>query len=776
MHAFWLIIRRLCQDLICVALCLSLSSLAIAQTPIANEPRLALVIGNAAYRNSPLTNPVNDARLMETALKNAGFQVLKAENTNRRDMQRLIRDFGEKLKRSGGVGLFYFAGHGMQVRGNNYLIPLDADIRSEDEVAFDSIDAQSVLEKMESAGNRVNLLILDACRDNPFIRNSRSAAVGLATMSAPSGSLIAYSTAPGAVANDGTGRNGLYTEHLARMMAEPRLPVEDVFKQVRVAVRRASNNQQTPWENTALEGRFYFNYQFQKDVALESVVQQSNRTESVAADIAFWDSIKGASKPAELQAYLAQFPNGTFAGLARSRLPDSQMSSAGTPLPIATRIPVPTPTLAATPTVMQLTAPTSAAPPVPNPASLVVSSMVPASEPRAAVQLATSDELILRDRLTGLERQRIRVAQIRLQDGGVRYSTGDDVAVDGQVRAARMGTLVASVQNGALWKFPLKVGTTGSAKVTIDDTRFPGEVNWRVTRNDHSVAVEAIVEYSENQNSQQRRYGTWTGQYREAMSIAASHKLDFRQAIDRVAFAMQIEMIDGELMHGSQGVSSATTATIPGAVKMQDTPQTTSAPHLVAGDRLTYRLREAISGLNQGETKLVISSISNGFVGFDDDSLVMSAQGVLIKGKVTRPTILGLDVLLLNTGNRFQAKFRAAERVRDVPVNLIVLGPEILEISGRRINAAKLEASGYSTTENVTGSAGGAAYYGAPFSGTLLVDPSTGIVISMRIKSQHPMYSTDWTLIEIANPSAPATVSGAPRTPAMSLAVGTGGS
>ncbi|MEO5671089.1 MAG: caspase family protein, partial [Ramlibacter sp.] len=166
---------------------LLLSFAALAQGGPAGEPRLALVIGNAAYRVSPLANPVNDARLMETALKNAGFQVMKAENANRRDMQRLIRDFGEKLKQSGGVGLFYFAGHGMQVRGNNYLIPLDADIRSEDEVAFDSIDAQSVLEKMETARNRVNLLILDACRDNPFIRGSRSASLGLATMNAPSG-------------------------------------------------------------------------------------------------------------------------------------------------------------------------------------------------------------------------------------------------------------------------------------------------------------------------------------------------------------------------------------------------------------------------------------------------------------------------------------------------------------------------------------------------------------------------------------------------------------
>jgi uncharacterized caspase-like protein len=221
-----------------------------------NEHRLALLVGNGAYKTSPLINPVNDLRLMEAALKELGFQIIKGENSSRREMQRLIRDFGERLKQSGGVGLFYFAGHGLQVRGNNYLVPVDADIRTEDEVAFDSIDAQSVLEKMESARNRINLLILDACRDNPFAKSSRSSTTGLATMTAPSGTLVAYSTAPGSVASDGVGKNGLYTEQLARVLRQPGLPVEEVFKQVRSAVRRATNNQQTPWENTALEGQF----------------------------------------------------------------------------------------------------------------------------------------------------------------------------------------------------------------------------------------------------------------------------------------------------------------------------------------------------------------------------------------------------------------------------------------------------------------------------------------------------------------------------------------
>ncbi len=169
---------------------------ALAQT----EPRLALLIGNAAYKSAPLANPVNDVRLMELSLKSVGFTVIKAENASMREMRRLVRDFGDRLKATGGVGLFYFAGHGVQVRGENFLVSTDSDIRNEDEVADDAMNANMVLEKMQSAGNRMNLVILDACRDNPFAVKSRSAANGLATMSAPTGTLVAYATAPGSVA------------------------------------------------------------------------------------------------------------------------------------------------------------------------------------------------------------------------------------------------------------------------------------------------------------------------------------------------------------------------------------------------------------------------------------------------------------------------------------------------------------------------------------------------------------------------------------------------
>jgi hypothetical protein len=184
----------------------------------------------------------------------------------------------------------------------------------------------------------------------------------------------------------------------------------------------------------------------------------------------------------------------------------------------------------------------------------------------------------------------------------------------------------------------------------------------------------------------------------------------------------------------------------------------------VAGDKLIYKTREPVSGVDQGESSMTISSISNGEIGFDDGSLVMSTQGVIAKGNVARNTILGVDVSRLYPGNRLQGKFRiVGARVQDVSVDLTVVGVETLEFLGRRINAIRLDASGYATRELIL--AGGVGL-GAPFSGTLTVDSSTGIVISMKIKSQNPMYGTDLTLVGIVNPSpAPAVTPSASTTP-----------
>ena len=226
-------------------------------TPQASK-RIALVIGNGSYANAPpLKNPTNDANDMADALAKLGFNVARGIDLNQRQMKAMIRDFGQKLK-GGGQGLFYFAGHGVQLRGRNYLIPVDASIQSEADVEDQGVDANLIMGLMDEAGNALNVVILDACRNNPFSRSFRSVSNGLAQMDAPSGTLIAYATAPGSVASDGSVRNGLYTQELLKNMAVPGLSIEEVFKRVRVAVRSATAGKQTPWESSSLTGDFYF--------------------------------------------------------------------------------------------------------------------------------------------------------------------------------------------------------------------------------------------------------------------------------------------------------------------------------------------------------------------------------------------------------------------------------------------------------------------------------------------------------------------------------------
>lgn len=228
-----------------------------ARAAALQEPRHALVVGNASYSTAPLLNSTNDASAVAKALEKAGFKVDLLLNADQRRMQEAVRVFGDRLK-AGGAGLFYFAGHGVQIKGRNFLMPVGSDIRREDEVPYKAVDVQQVLDKMETARNRINVVILDACRDNPFARSSRSGSGGLSQMDAPIGSLVAFATAPGSVASDGKGSNGLYTQHLLANLEKPGLPIEEVFKRVRLGVRLDSNGQQVPWENTSLEGDFYF--------------------------------------------------------------------------------------------------------------------------------------------------------------------------------------------------------------------------------------------------------------------------------------------------------------------------------------------------------------------------------------------------------------------------------------------------------------------------------------------------------------------------------------
>jgi hypothetical protein len=311
-----------------------LAALAATAFPAAAAKRIALVIGNGSYKDAPLKNPVNDARAMAEALKSQGFEVLLKQNGTKIEMERVVADFGEKLG-DGDTALFYYAGHGMQVNGRNFLIPTDAQITSEQRVRLEAIDVDVVLEQMASSRSQVNLVILDACRNNPFERKFRSVGGGLAQINAPEGTLISYATAPGKVANDGDGANGLYTEELLKAISQPGLKVEEVFKAVRVNVSRRTNGAQTPWEASSLTGDFYFRPPaLQTHTAAPAVTPAPAPAaipNSEAADLAFWDSVKGTTDQAELRAYIDKFPNGTFVALARARM--AALARTGAPPP-----------------------------------------------------------------------------------------------------------------------------------------------------------------------------------------------------------------------------------------------------------------------------------------------------------------------------------------------------------------------------------------------------------------------------------------------------------
>ena len=221
------------------------------------ERRTALVIGNGDYNSSPLNNPENDARDMADKLEDLGFDVTLKVDCTLSEMKAAIRDFGSDLL-GGGVGLFYYSGHAVQVDGNNYLIPVDSNIQDEDEVEFYAVNAGLVLNKMATAKNSLNIVILDSCRDNPFSGNFRSTERGLSIVAAPSETLIVYATAPGSVASDGSGRNGTFTEYFLEYMSIPGLEVGDMLRNVKREVSEETNGEQRPWSTDDLTGEFYF--------------------------------------------------------------------------------------------------------------------------------------------------------------------------------------------------------------------------------------------------------------------------------------------------------------------------------------------------------------------------------------------------------------------------------------------------------------------------------------------------------------------------------------
>lgn len=246
--------RRHLQALLAAILgaCLAIFALTTAAQAAS---RIALVIGNARYQHAPwLANPANDARLMADTLSRLGFQVLYRTDVTQAGLRRALSEFTADVAAAGpdSLALFYYAGHGAQLGGVNYLIPVDADITNEREVVLGGISAGDLLRTLELASAGANIIILDACRDNPFKQAARGISRGLARMDAPVGSIIGYATAPGQTATDGDGANSPYTQALAAALVMPDLAIEQVFKQVRRQVYEWTGGNQTPWEESSL--------------------------------------------------------------------------------------------------------------------------------------------------------------------------------------------------------------------------------------------------------------------------------------------------------------------------------------------------------------------------------------------------------------------------------------------------------------------------------------------------------------------------------------------
>lgn len=296
---------------------LAMIVLLLAAGYAAAETRVALVIGNSNYKLiSPLKNPENDARLMRDTLKQLGFDVVFETDADRRKMVKAMRSFGQKLSAGGhdAVGLFFYAGHGVQALNSNFLLPLNATIADETDLELEAVNARWVLRQMERAGNKLNIIVLDACRNNPFQGAFRSATRGLTRINAPSGSLIAYSAAPGQVAQDGTGKNSPYTAALARAMKEPGRELIKVFRLARVEVEKLTGGSQTPWEEQSLTRDFYFVPKAEKPAFTAQETGQEN------TDTLFWSSIKDSENVAAYEEYLRRFPKGVFSGLAKLRI------------------------------------------------------------------------------------------------------------------------------------------------------------------------------------------------------------------------------------------------------------------------------------------------------------------------------------------------------------------------------------------------------------------------------------------------------------------------
>ena len=383
------------------------SAVAMAQNPAsrtetdrasggaAREHRIALIIGNASYKDSPLFNPANDASDLAAALERRGFHVLLRENVGERGLKEAVDQFASHLKR-GGVGLFFFAGHGVQINGQNFLVPVDVSFTSEAEISYKAVAAEYVLARMAEAGNRTNIVVLDACRDNPF-QPARSAKKGLAQMSVgrnEKGTYIAYATSPGSTAADGRGRNGAYTNHLLRSLDERDSDIDKVFGRVRAWVVQDTDGAQVPWTTSSLIDNFYFDPKESLAAVQRPGTPPAIRQEPVAparpfdaaAERELWARVEHSRNAQDYRQYLDKFPSGPNAAFARFRLKrfEAEGQTAGASAPSTATAPAGT--------ARQRPAPSASAPQeAPTPAAEAatqLATIAPSREPATATTAA----------------------------------------------------------------------------------------------------------------------------------------------------------------------------------------------------------------------------------------------------------------------------------------------------------------------------------------------------------------------------------------------------
>jgi len=312
---------------------MSLAALLVSGNAALADKRVAFVVGNSAYRNVPqLPNPVVDAKSMAKVLRNVGFDVVEGANLSRDKMTEKLLEFGKKAE-GADLAVFYYAGHGIAVNGTNYLLPVDADLKSEMDVKLGAAINVDLTLEQTMADAKVKLVFLDACRDNPFAAKIRSAKAtrsvsvesGLAEMKSGEGTLIAFATGPGQTALDGeAGTNGPFTRALVANIAQPGVEIQQAMTRVRAQVNDETNKNQLPWGHTNLTGAVYLN---PVGIPSDKPAETANAAPAAPAspvELEFWRSVKDSDKVEEFNAYLTSYPNGSFKSLALARIASLQ--------------------------------------------------------------------------------------------------------------------------------------------------------------------------------------------------------------------------------------------------------------------------------------------------------------------------------------------------------------------------------------------------------------------------------------------------------------------